>query len=68
MQVVLWGTCFWVKRISKGLHQFILPASLMAQMVKNLPAMQETRLQSLSQEDLLETGMAPVQSSNSQSC
>ena len=42
MQVVLWGTCFWVKHISKGLHQFILPASLMAQMVKNLPAMQET--------------------------
>ena len=30
----------------------------MAQMVKNLPAMQETRLQSLSQEDLLEKGMA----------
>ena len=30
----------------------------MAQMVKNLPAMQEARLQSLSQEDLLEKGMA----------
>ena len=42
MQVVLWGTCFWVKHISKGLHQCILPGSLMAQMVKNLPAMQET--------------------------
>ena len=33
-------------------------ASLMAQMVKNLPAMQETWVQSLSQEDPLEKGMA----------
>ena len=33
-------------------------ASLMAQLVKNLPAMQETRDQSLGQEDLLEKGMA----------
>ena len=30
----------------------------MAQMVKNLPAMQETRVQSLGWEDLLEKGMA----------
>ena len=30
----------------------------MAQMVKNLPAMQETWFRSLSQEDLLEKGMA----------
>ena len=30
----------------------------MAQTVKNLPAMQETRIQSLSQEDLLENGLA----------
>ena len=30
----------------------------MAQMVKNLPAMQETQLQSLGQEDPLEKGMA----------
>ena len=29
-----------------------------AQMAKNLPAMQETRVQSLSREDLLEKGMA----------
>ena len=27
-------------------------------MVENLPAMQETQVQSMSQEDLLETGMA----------
>ena len=30
----------------------------MAQMVKNLPAMQETWVQSLDQEDLLKKGMA----------
>ena len=30
----------------------------MAQMVKNLPAMQETWVQSLGQEDILEKGMA----------
>ena len=33
-------------------------ASLMAQMVKNLPAVQETQVQSLGQEDTLEKGMA----------
>ena len=33
-------------------------ASLVAQMVKNLPAIQETQVRSLDQEDLLEKGMA----------
>ena len=33
-------------------------ASLVAQMVKNLPAMQETRVPSLHQEEPLEKGMA----------
>ena len=33
-------------------------ASLVAQMVRNLPAMRETRVQSLGWEDLLEEGMA----------
>ena len=33
-------------------------ASLVAQMVKNLPAVQKTWIQSLGQEDLLEKGMA----------
>ena len=33
-------------------------ASLVAQMVKNLPAMQETQVRSLGQEDRLEEGMA----------
>ena len=32
-------------------------ASLVAQMVKNLPAMQETQVRSLDQEDPLEQGM-----------
>ena len=36
----------------------ILGASLVAQMVKNLPAMQETWVQSLGQDDPLEKGMA----------
>ena len=34
-------------------------ASLVTQMVKNLPATQETQLQTLSQEDPLEKRMAP---------
>ena len=33
-------------------------ASLMAQMLKNLPVTQETRIRSLAQEDPLEKGMA----------
>ena len=36
----------------------IIWASLVAQTVKNLAAMQETRVQSLGQEDPLEEGMA----------
>ena len=34
------------------------PPSLVSQTIKNLPAMQETRVQSLGQEDPLELGMA----------
>ena len=36
----------------------MLRASLLAQMVKNLPAVQEIYVQSLGQEDPLEKGMA----------
>ena len=36
--------------------------SRVAQMIKNLPAMQETRVQSLGQEDPLEKGMATYSS------
>ena len=38
-------------------HGNVFWASLVAQIVKNLPAMQETRVQSLGQEDPLEKGM-----------
>ena len=38
-------------------------AFLVAQMVKSLPAMQETQIQSLGQEDSLEKGMATHSSS-----
>ena len=36
----------------------LMQASLVAQMVKNLPAMQETQVQSLGQEDPLQKGLA----------
>ena len=39
-------------------EQLILSLSLVAQMVKNLPVMQETQVQSLRQEDPLEKEMA----------
>ena len=42
--------------------EFMSQASLMAQMVKNLPAMQETQVQSLGWEDPLEKGMATYSS------
>ena len=38
---------------------FSLPSSLIAQLVKNLPAVQETRVLSLCREELLEKEMAP---------
>ena len=38
------------------------PASLIAQLVKNLPAMQETPVQFLDQKDPLEKGWAPYSS------
>ena len=36
----------------------LMQASLVAQMVKNLPAVQETQVQSLGQDDPLQKGMA----------
>ena len=39
-------------------NYYIERASLVAQTVKNLPAMQETQVRSLDQEDLLEEDMA----------
>ena len=43
-------------------HQYIILASLVAQMVKRLPAMQETQVLSLGQEDPLEKEMATYSS------
>ena len=43
---------------SEVLDQRFLRASLVAQTVKNLPSMQETRVRSLGQKDPLEKGMA----------
>ena len=53
------GTTDWFKT-GKGGHQscILSPYSLVAQMVKHLPAMQETRVQSLGQEFPLEKQMA----------
>ena len=42
----------------KHLSKLNVRASLVAQMVKNPPAMQETQVQSLGQEDSLEEGLA----------
>ena len=50
------------QRVGKDLateqQQQLIRASLVAQIVKNLPAMQETQVQSLGQEDPLEKGTA----------
>ena len=43
---------------SRGINAVALGASLVAQTLKNLPAVQETRFQSLGGEDPLEQGMA----------
>ena len=48
-----WFHSFDVKSINE-----VLTFSLVAQMVKHLPAMRETRVPSLGQEDLLEKEMA----------
>ena len=49
---------FTLKRTNIILQPFINGASLVAQMVKNLPAMKGTRAQSLGWEDPLEKGAA----------
>ena len=46
------------ERLSLHFHLSQFETSLVAQMVKNLPAMQETQFRSLGQEDPLEKGMA----------
>ena len=44
--------------VSDGAFDLHFPAFLVAQMIKNLPAMQETWVQSLGCKDSLEKGMA----------
>ena len=51
--LLLWLYLYWFY-----LYCTIIRASLVAQVVKNLPAMQETRVRSLGQEDPLEEEMA----------
>ena len=46
------------KRQRNGVCSLVPSASLMAQMVKNLPAIQETQVQSLGQDNPREKGMA----------
>ena len=55
VQTMLACVVFLVK---KSVSSSVPWASLVAQMVKNLPAMQETRVQSLGREDPLDKGMA----------
>ena len=52
------GDSFPLQGTSSGLTKFKERASLVAQMVKNPPAMQETWVQSLGREDPLKKGMA----------
>ena len=49
---------FYVKKIIEVFFFVVVEASLVAQVVKRLPAVQETRVRSLSQEDPLEKEMA----------
>ena len=54
----LGGTASMIRVVIYGLSIVWSRASPMAQMVKNLPAVQETWVRSLGQEDPLEKGMA----------
>ena len=53
-----WGTRLWPELITLALLTVELAQSLVAQRVKRLPTMPETRVQSLGQEDPLEKAMA----------
>ena len=44
--------------VAAPVHLFVIPSSLVAQMVKHLPAMRETQVRSLGWEDALEKEMA----------
>ena len=53
----VWGGCF-LERVRIYCSLIINLGSLVSQTVKNMPAMQETQVPSLGQEDPLEEGMA----------
>ena len=52
----VWGGCF-LERVGIYCSLIINLGSLVSQRVKNMPAMQETQVRSLGQEDPLEKGM-----------
>ena len=56
---VTWNNNNWK---TSPVNKFIEYTSLVAQMVRNLPAMQDTQIQPLGQEDTLEKGMATYSS------
>ena len=69
LRLLMWGwrndEVYSVQSMCSSIEETLLKdcyiikrTSLVAQMVKNLPVMQETQVQSLSQEDPLEKGMA----------
>ena len=61
LQMALFHPLLWMSNIPLYLYIYVcvyIWASLVAQLVKNLPVMQETWVQSLGWEDPLEEGMA----------
>ena len=52
------GTTLGIQVASLIIYVQLIQASLKAQIIKNLPAMQETQVSSLGHEDPLEKGMA----------
>ena len=56
--IVFWVQVFSLLRFIPGYFILFDVDSLIAQMVKNLPAMQDTQVRSLGREDSLEKGMA----------
>ena len=55
---IFWCTCLYVPCLAVNWASWVNGASLVAQMVKNLPTMQETQVWSLGQDDDLENGRA----------
>ena len=58
MKIQIDKNIFLIYLYQKRMHYYLIRTSLVAQMVKRLPTMQETWVQSLGWEDLLEKEMA----------